>query len=67
MDKLGSAPLSSGTTPGYNKSADISGINSSVGSNTFQPTATHSNCSGITWTYAYAAWESTGRKDLIKE
>ena len=52
--------LSSGTPPGYNKSADISGMDSAVGTNTFQLTATHANCSGITWTYASTAGVPTG-------
>jgi type IV pilus assembly protein PilA len=51
--------LSSGTPPGYNKSADISSITASVGTNTFQITATHSNCSG-TWTYSSTTGVTTG-------
>ena len=43
--------LSSGTPAGYNQSADITGISAVVGTNTFRLTATHANCSGITWTY----------------
>ena len=43
--------LSSGTPPGYNQSADITSLNAVAGTNTFQLTATHANCSGITWTY----------------
>jgi prepilin-type N-terminal cleavage/methylation domain-containing protein len=44
--------LSSGTLLGFNKSADISSIQATVGTNTFQLTATHSNCAGISWTYS---------------
>ena len=52
--------LSSGTPPGYNKSADISGMDSTVGTNTFSLTATHSNCNGITWTYSSTTGIVTG-------
>jgi type IV pilus assembly protein PilA len=55
-----SGALSTGTPPGYSKSADISGIDATVGTNTFQVTATHVNCSGITWTYANTASAPTG-------
>jgi type IV pilus assembly protein PilA len=53
-------PLVSGTPPGYNKSADISGMNSATGASTFQLTATHNNCTGITWTYDSATGVTTG-------
>ncbi|HEY7164308.1 MAG TPA: prepilin-type N-terminal cleavage/methylation domain-containing protein [Candidatus Binatia bacterium] len=43
--------LSSGTPPGYSMSADITSVNAVVGANTFRLSATHANCSGITWTY----------------
>jgi len=52
--------LSSGTPAGYNKSADISGMQSAIGTNTFQLTATHSNCSGITWTFSSVTGVVTG-------
>ena len=55
-----SGALVSGTPAGYNKSADISSLNSTVGTNTFQLTATHSNCSGITWTYSSTTGIGTG-------
>ena len=55
-----SGALISGTPPGYNKSADISGMNSATGTNTFQLTATHSNCTGITWTYSSTTGVTTG-------
>src|SRR5207244_12814667 len=47
--------LVSSTPSGFNKSADISGLHSAVGTNTFQLTATHANCSGITWTFSSTA------------
>ena len=52
--------LSSGTPPGYNKSADISGMNAAVVGNTFLLTATHQNCTGITWTFDSATGVVTG-------
>ena len=52
--------LSSGTPAGYNRSADITGMNAAVGTNTFTLTATHANCSGITWTYDNTAGVPTG-------
>jgi type IV pilus assembly protein PilA len=55
-----SGALTSGTPPGYNKSADISSIQSAVGTNTFLITATHSNCAGVSWTYSSVSGISTG-------
>ena len=55
-----SGAISSGTPPGYNQSAGISGMNSSVGTQTFLLTATHSNCAGITWTYDNTTGTATG-------
>ena len=52
--------LSTGTPAGYNQSADISGMDASVGANTFEVTATHSNCAGITWTYNNTSGAPTG-------
>jgi type IV pilus assembly protein PilA len=52
--------LSSGTPAGYNKSADINTISSTVGTNTFSIIATHSNCSGISWTYSSSTGVTTG-------
>ena len=43
--------LSSGTPPGYNQSGEIGSMVSVTGSNTFRLSATHVNCSGVTWTY----------------
>src|SRR3954469_5216974 len=39
--------LVSVTPAGFNKSADVSSLQSTVGTNTFSLVATHSNCSGI--------------------
>jgi len=55
-----SGALSSGTPSGYNKSADISSITSAAGSNTFVLTATHSNCTGISWSYSSSTGVATG-------
>ena len=55
-----SGALVSATPPGYNKSADISGMNAAVGTNTFTLTATHSNCAGITWTFSSVTGVQTG-------
>jgi type IV pilus assembly protein PilA len=52
--------LSSGTLSSYNKSADISSMQATAGTNTFQLTATHANCPGITWTYSNATAIPTG-------
>ena len=52
--------LISGTPPGYNTSADISSLQSTVGTNTFQLTATHANCAGISWTYVSTLGVTTG-------
>jgi prepilin-type N-terminal cleavage/methylation domain-containing protein len=53
-------PLSTGTLAGYNKSAEISSIQATAGVNTFQLTATHTNCPGITWTYSNVTGISAG-------
>lgn len=53
--------LASGTPAGYNQSADISSINAAVGTNTFLLTATHSNCSGISWTFDNTSGVTTGQ------
>lgn len=46
-----SGALASGTPPGYNKTTGIS-VGSTVGTNTFQLSASHTNCTGVTWTFA---------------
>ena len=53
-------PLVSGTPQGYNKTSTISGMNSVTGANTFVLTATHTNCSGITWTFDNTTGVTTG-------
>ena len=55
-----SGALVSGTPPGYNKTADISAMQATVGANTFQLVATHANCAGITWSYSSATGITTG-------
>lgn len=52
--------LSSGSPAGYNKSADISSIQSAVSGGAFTLTATHTNCTGITWTYSSSTGIATG-------
>jgi type IV pilus assembly protein PilA len=52
--------LSSGTPSGYNQSVDINAMDAAVGTNTFQLTATHSNCAGISWSYDSTAGVATG-------
>ena len=52
--------LDTGTLSGFNKSAEISAIEATVGANSFVLTATHSNCSGISWTYSSNAGVPTG-------
>ena len=55
-----SGALSSGTPAGYNQSADVTSMQAAVGVNTFQLTATHANCAGISWTYDNTAGVPTG-------
>ena len=52
--------LTSGTPPGFNKSGSISSLQSTVGSNTYLLTATHSNCVGISWTFDSVTGRTTG-------
>jgi type IV pilus assembly protein PilA len=52
--------LTSGTPAGYNKSTDISAMQATVGTNTFQLVATHSNCAGISWSYDSVTGKQTG-------
>src|ERR1044071_7456523 len=52
--------LTSGTPAGYNKSADISAIQATVGTNTFSLVATHANCAGISWSYDNSVGVTTG-------
>jgi prepilin-type N-terminal cleavage/methylation domain-containing protein len=56
-----SGALSSGTPAGYNKSAGISSIVASGVSGTgFTLTATHTNCTGISWNYVSTTGIVTG-------
>jgi len=52
--------LSSTVPPGYNKSADITSMQAAAGANTFTLTATHNNCSGITWSFDSVTGVITG-------
>ncbi len=52
--------LVSGTPAGYNKSPDISSMQATVGTNTFQLVATHANCAGISWSFASVTGVVTG-------
>src|ERR1043166_4588902 len=52
--------LNSATISGFNKSAEISAVQATVGANSFVLTATHSNCSGISWSYSSTAGVPTG-------
>ena len=52
--------VSNATTPGYNQSAGISGMDAAATASAFTLTATHSNCTGITWTYSSATGTATG-------
>ena len=55
-----SGPLSASSLDGYNKSPGIIGITAVKGANTFTLTATHANCSGITWLYSSATATVSG-------
>lgn len=55
-----SGPLSRATLEGYNKSPEILGMNAVRGANTFSLTATHANCTGITWLYDSATATISG-------
>jgi type IV pilus assembly protein PilA len=46
-----SGTLTSGTPEGFNKSASVT-MSAAVGANTFLLTATHQNCTGVTWTFS---------------
>ena len=52
--------LASGTPSGYNQTADITALDAAVGVNTFQLTATHTNCAGISWSYDNTTGVTTG-------
>jgi type IV pilus assembly protein PilA len=42
--------LVSGTPQGFNKSADVT-LGAATGSNTYLLSASHLNCTGVTWTF----------------
>ncbi len=46
-----SGALTSGTPAGFNATTNVS-VGSTVGTNTFQLSASHSNCSSVTWTFS---------------
>ena|ERR1043166_1154321 len=53
-------PLPNVALTGYSKSPEISGIDAAIGANTYLLTATHSNCSGISWTYSNSTGAAIG-------
>ena len=46
-----SGALTSGTPAGFNATTGVT-VGSTVGTNTFQLSASHTNCSGVTWTFS---------------
>ena len=54
-----SGTMSSGTPPGFNATTGVTVI-ATVGTNTFQLTAQHSNCGTNTWTFSSATGQITG-------
>ena len=54
-----SGALTSGTPSGFNKSTDVT-LGSTVGTNTFVLSASHSNCGSNTWTYASTSGQIAG-------
>lgn len=51
--------LSSGTPTGFNKSTDVN-IGATVGTNTFELSASHNNCGSNTWTYTSVGGQISG-------
>lgn len=45
-----SGTMSQGVPPGFNPTAGVT-VTGAVGTNTFLMTATHTNCSGVNWTF----------------
>ena len=43
--------MTSGTPPGFNSTTGVT-VSSAAGSNTFQLTASHTNCSGVSWSFS---------------
>jgi type IV pilus assembly protein PilA len=54
-----SGTLSSGTPTGFNKSTDVS-LGATVGTNTFQLSASHVNCTTTTWTFSSGSGQIVG-------
>lgn len=54
-----SGALTSGTPPGFNATTGVS-VGATVGANTFQLSASHTNCTGVTWTFASSSGTITG-------
>jgi type IV pilus assembly protein PilA len=54
-----SGALTSGTPPGYNRSAPIT-MSAQAATNAFTLTANHSSCSGVTWAYSSTSGTITG-------
>jgi type IV pilus assembly protein PilA len=54
-----SGALASGTPTGFNKSTDVS-LGSTVGTNTFSLSASHTNCGTNAWAYSSATGQITG-------
>ncbi|MGE5216504.1 MAG: type IV pilin protein [Chloroflexota bacterium] len=54
-----SGTLTSGTPAGYNQTTGVS-LGAAVGTNTFQLSASHTNCTGVTWTFASASGQIAG-------
>jgi type IV pilus assembly protein PilA len=46
-----SGTLANGAPAGFNPTTGVT-VSSAVGVNTFQLTASHTNCSGVTWTFS---------------
>jgi prepilin-type N-terminal cleavage/methylation domain-containing protein len=49
--KVSSSAFTGSTAPGFNPTAGVT-VTSAAGTNTFLLTATHSNCSGVSWTFS---------------
>jgi prepilin-type N-terminal cleavage/methylation domain-containing protein len=54
-----SGALTSGTPAGFNATTGVS-VGSTVGTNTFQLSASHTNCTGVTWTFDSSSGQIAG-------
>lgn len=54
-----SGTMSAGTPPGFNATTGVTVI-AAIGTNTFQLTAQHSNCSTTTWTFSSVNGQISG-------